>query len=441
MMTQGEASRAMAIAAGFAPRCMLIVAQLLGTRKIQESLLMTSTSLGELCAGIGTAAFVVGLLRNNLIATLGLVMKLRPAYASEISSRCRSLLCDICGNVHEHLFGDMLACFPMGLSGVDMYFFELLARAMSSPFTRLLWCYRCNRMCTIPYADVLVAGIPCQDWSSIGKMNRLAGETMPILCGFIRWLLELRPKIAIVENVPGFKADIFHNVPGLNMYRAIVFPDVSPDDAGFRLLARTRLYIILVNTECCEVTDCMLTLYRTLAAHSRVGDWTEPRHAFQASAAEVATEIEALWRIRGFGKLYDTVSMLHQRELAALQWMDQLHLFKFGVPAAWSQHEVVSFLGSNPWKRLQWSGDSQRIPCYTMNNGLMWGFRANRWLTALERMATMGFPVYGPMAVAMHSTILHVPEPASTGAAIGNGMHVANLWMIMLVALSCVRDR
>ena len=115
MTTQEEASRAMAIAAGFAPRCMLIVAQLLGTRKIQESLLMTSTSLGELCAGIGTAAFVVGLLKNNLIATLGLVMELRPAYASEISSRCRSLLCDICGNVHEHLFGDMLACFPMSL--------------------------------------------------------------------------------------------------------------------------------------------------------------------------------------------------------------------------------------------------------------------------------------------------------------------------------------
>jgi DNA (cytosine-5)-methyltransferase 1 len=51
--------------------------------------------------------------------------------------------------------------------------------------------------------DVVAGGFPCQDVSHSGRRAGLAGERSGLWTHFARLIRELRPRFAIVENVPG----------------------------------------------------------------------------------------------------------------------------------------------------------------------------------------------------------------------------------------------
>jgi DNA (cytosine-5)-methyltransferase 1 len=51
--------------------------------------------------------------------------------------------------------------------------------------------------------DVLIGGIPCQDYSVAGKRAGLAGDKGALFWQFHRLASEARPRIAVIENVPG----------------------------------------------------------------------------------------------------------------------------------------------------------------------------------------------------------------------------------------------
>lgn len=56
---------------------------------------------------------------------------------------------------------------------------------------------------TIEAVDVLVGGFPCQDLSVAGRRAGLAGERSGLWWEFHRLIGELRPRWALIENVPG----------------------------------------------------------------------------------------------------------------------------------------------------------------------------------------------------------------------------------------------
>ena len=56
---------------------------------------------------------------------------------------------------------------------------------------------------TVAAVDVVVGGFPCQDLSVAGKRAGLAGERSGLWFEFHRVLAELRPRWAVIENVPG----------------------------------------------------------------------------------------------------------------------------------------------------------------------------------------------------------------------------------------------
>lgn len=55
----------------------------------------------------------------------------------------------------------------------------------------------------LPAADLVCGGFPCQDVSVAGKRAGLAGERSGLWFEFLRILTELRPRWAVIENVPG----------------------------------------------------------------------------------------------------------------------------------------------------------------------------------------------------------------------------------------------
>ena len=64
-----------------------------------------------------------------------------------------------------------------------------------------------------------------------------------------------------------------------------------------------------------------------------------------------------------------------------------------------SHHSALCYnLSDDPKNRLCWSAASDKIPTYRKGKAYMWFPAAGRWMTRKEAMATMGWPVYGPIA-------------------------------------------
>jgi DNA (cytosine-5)-methyltransferase 1 len=65
---------------------------------------------------------------------------------------------------------------------------------------------------TVPYADVICGGFPCQDLSYAGKGAGLDGERSGLWSEYARVIRELRPRYVLVENVAALLARGLHRV-------------------------------------------------------------------------------------------------------------------------------------------------------------------------------------------------------------------------------------
>ena len=130
----------------------------------------------------------------------------------------------------------------------------------------------------------------------------------------------------------------------------------------------------------------------------------------------------------------DLSYLLNRRETEAMKVYR--HMFKkrrSTSPAA--DKNLIVFLGDNPQKRLVWSLYSGKMPTFRRNTGLLWSFALRRWVTPSERLATLGFPVSAEMARAMGVPPLPVRDPRRASKMAGNGMHLACLTVVQMIAL------
>lgn len=98
---------------------------------------------------------------------------------------------------------------------------------------------------TLPPVDLICGGFPCQDVSSAGNREGLAGERSGLWFEFARIVGELRPEWVVVENVAsGAKLWVDAVVAGLGEqgYQAIPFP-LSAADCGAPHLRR-RVFVV-----------------------------------------------------------------------------------------------------------------------------------------------------------------------------------------------------
>lgn len=98
--------------------------------------------------------------------------------------------------------------------------------------------------------DILVAGIPCQSFSIIGKRGGLDDKRGNLLVEFIKIISILKPKIFVIENVKGL---LYHN-NGDTLKYVINLPNIKNDyDIIYKVLnsydygvpqKRERLFIV-----------------------------------------------------------------------------------------------------------------------------------------------------------------------------------------------------
>ena len=88
-------------------------------------------------------------------------------------------------------------------------------------------------------------------------------------------------------------------------------------------------------------------------------------------------------------------------------------------------------------QQADWSSCTAQMPTFRRNTAVIWSRQLRRWMTKKERLACMGFPVYGTLASAAR-----IPRdditPKAPSSCIGNAMHVANVGCAIAMMCLCI---
>ena len=129
--------------------------------------------------------------------------------------------------------------------------------------------------------------------------------------------------------------------------------------------------------------------------------------------------------------------LLTEREDETRARLDEKYLTKYGSLASNDQN-LVYFLGDSA-EYCSWSAASLKIPTYRMNSktGKYWMPAHHRWLTAKERLCSMGFPCTPEIARSMDVPMLGAKDAKRAADLCGNAMHFTSCGIMQLIALAC----
>jgi hypothetical protein len=268
------------------------------------------------------------------------------------------------------------------------------------------------------------------------------------LLAFCNKVRSLGPAIVVHENVPSFPAEeIFGRLLGDLFY--IFSATLGVAELACGPVRRPRRYTILFHQN-------KVTLLRSPAEileclRSALADVGHGLPALLvASRQALVGEIHSLCERRGFcpeefvtqdGQCLNWEALLTEREAAALLYYRLLWLQRFGSWPETSGSAVFN-LGDNPWTHCNWSANHGGLPTYRRGSGKFWVAAARRWLLASECWASLGLPVFGPLAAIAGVPVLEMPESRGEACSqMGNAMHVPSVGVMILVALTSCGPR
>ena len=211
----------------------------------------------------------------------------------------------------------------------------------------------------------------------------------------------------------------------------------EPGDVGFGASSRKRTYVVGVHTSKTTVLKDPCELQEMLSGQLRGRVSTKPRDYLVASASEVCLQCQDMCRKRGlhYQNGMDLRYVLTQRERIALNQYEEAFYTRTGQSAR-SQDDLFVYLGDNPSWSLTWSFHGQ-LPTFRLTPGLMWHTKHCRWLTAKERLVSLGWPVVPTIASAMNVPLVPATDIKRASDLAGNSMHFLNCGVQQLVALAC----
>jgi hypothetical protein len=258
---------------------------------------------------------------------------------------------------------------------------------------------------------------------------------MPVLAAFIKYLIEEQPPVSLLENVCEFPVAILLHAVGY-LYFIFEFPETNPGDAGYHLLKRRRKYVSLVHRTKVRVRRDMVAVYGLVRVHTSQPTACLPQHALVADDAELQADLLRVAALRGLPLTVGLAPqhLLNARETASEAHYQQLYFERFGrFPN--TDLTYIAHLGENSWSRCTWSVSSRQIPTFRTNGGFYWHSATSSWLTHRERLAIMGFPMYEPLAAAMHTRRIEL-DTTQMASAVGNCMHLGVVYMVLLCTLA-----
>ena len=131
--------------------------------------------------------------------------------------------------------------------------------------------------------------------------------------------------------------------------------------------------------------------------------------------------------------------LLNAREKEQIKLLDEayMNLKRKACDTPSQDTNLIYFLGDNAQNRRTWSACSLRIPTYRTNAGKYWCRHSKRWMTAVDKLASLGWPVHAQVAEAMTTPILPVLDPLRADKVAGNSMHLTQCAVILFLGLVC----
>ena len=212
----------------------------------------------------------------------------------------------------------------------------------------------------------------------------------------------------------------------------------SPKHVGFAASSRSRTYVIGVHNGRTTILKDPSELQEELNELLSARCATKTRDYLMATSSEVRLEAQDVCRRRNI--LYQDTSdlryVLNERERSALHEYESRYFQKFGRTAD-SDPDLFVFLGDNPSYSCRWSAGGGPLPTFRMNLGFYWSPKHKRWLTAKERLISMGWPVIPEIASVMECPQVPALDIKRAGDLAGNAMHFVNCGVQQLIGLTC----
>jgi hypothetical protein len=327
-----------------------------------------------------------------------------------------------------------------GFSGLETALFRL-------PVLPVAPCARHGMSCGLSAGTINTSGTPCQDFS---RMGLRLGEHGPRAWVFMLWsrlMNQLAPPVIVHENVPEFPIwwIVRYFAHAYSIYSLVS----SSSHVGFNLIRRVRRYTIMFHKEKTRVVRDPFAVYANLCRE--LGQvHTTVRDCILATVADIKHEIEDVCRQRGFlvdrfvdvphNTYKDIHLLLSDAEAARLGRYTCLWFEQYGEDPSINP-DALFHLGDNPDQRCNWSGEHASIPGVRTTSSKYWYPFGRRWLLTKEILAAFGMPVFPILAHSSGMPLVFVQPGRDARFMAGNMMHLAQVGLVQLVALSCSEPR
>jgi len=130
--------------------------------------------------------------------------------------------------------------------------------------------------------------------------------------------------------------------------------------------------------------------------------------------------------------------LLNGREVRGVKFAAKKYKLRFNKHPK-SDPDYFLFLGDTPSSWMCWSAVSGRLPTYRRNGGLYWHEQSESYLTARDKLASLGFPVTANTAMAMGVPVIPLKDAFRASSVAGNSFHFATAAVVQLIVLCCFR--
>ena len=410
-----------------------------GRDSLKAAALCNVDFMSSCCSGFGTPSLGMGIVRPHFNMH-GLDVKLHTASSCDIAPDCWNFLV---ANVEGCTFTNMLDMLQFDTWSNDWDYTRKLQAIMQAPIRCYCYCVKHKRFCPLyKGARLDVTGTPCKNHSAVGKRLSWRGNDVHVILIWCKLHRMWRTLYLMHENVPHFMKAILHvNMEDLYILNWIL---VETGDAGYGLVARTRLLCFMVLRGAATITHDINMVYRAVCEDLAVH--TVPSDALLADYNELVVEARSLAKLRlkpsafRYGEsLRNTFyNLLTPDEMSRRDYYNLEFKARFSMLPG-SCRDLVYHLGDNPDQRMTWSAVSGAIPTFRSSPTIMWCEHAFRPLTQKEKLAVMGFPVYPALAAAMGCDQLNITHDQARKMT-GNAMQLANITVATVVCMSCVQE-
>ncbi len=370
----------------------------------------TGAMIPEIAAKCLRKASIAWLLNHSAHSGQVVFPALRWGCAADINPKCQALV--------RHVFGETRCMFSDVMLWVSQSVTPEALRQQPPEGDMLRSSHCCVHKCFCPlpsaetllqgFLDVEVAGPPCPPWSRMGK--RLGTEDPRFLLHQV-WVMTLRrrrPRIAIFENVDAYPVSMLVN-NFADMYD-IAYCKVDPRNFGIAM-SRSRVYAILLLRGAMKWTTT--TPLQTLLAH-----------------------LGAQPVMQGVDYFVDPDVLSHR----VLSGGEKTRLRQYEcLPAGHRLKDAPIWDLHQSTKRARGSLRDGSLPTLTLACSSL--FRPSRrdFLSPRQALRAMGFPMSAEDCRACDMEPIDFDSlgilPSDLSHMAGNGMHIACVLALMLVAI------